>query len=234
MCANEEFTFLRPLGTHNEGKRSNMIMGDMSDTLEILLAPDGLDYDMLTPAEKKAHDISRLAYTEDDKKVLRHFEAMSKPAMRLTKFLQESGNAVCWYVLYETKLAIQDTSAVTTPIYADISRMDRTKDLRKRGEKTVLIKTAGTNVIAEISKNYTRVETMHPLVERYCTLYTEDLKHRVGLNETYLAPSLTIPVLLNPLYGKKSKIVGSGLLSEAEYNRARGRESGHAICSRIV
>ena len=71
------------------------------------------------------------------------------------------------------------------------------------------------------SKNYAKVETMEPCVEMYCHLYTDDISRRVGLSSKYLPPALTMPVLLNPLFGLQKRIVGTGLLTRSQYDRAR-------------
>ena len=99
--------------------------------------------------------------------------------------------------------------------------MDCTKDLRNRGDRTVLVKKSGVNVPADMSKNYTRVELMDPSVERYCKVYAKDLAQRLGLNQKYLPSSFTNEVFMNPIYGFEKKIVGSGLLTAAQYQRGR-------------
>jgi hypothetical protein len=69
--------------------------------------------------------------------------------------------------------------------------------------------------------NYVRIETMHPSIENYRSLYAEDLSQRLGLNETRLKPELTFSVLLNPLFGLEKRIVGAGLLTSTQYYRAK-------------
>ena len=194
-------------------------MGDVSDTLEILLAVGGDDYRMLTEEEQKDNDVSQFSYTEEDKTVVRHYKGAADPARRLCKFLQDKRNAF-GYSTFELQLCLQQTNASTTVIFADISHMSRTKDLRKR-EKTVLLKKLGVTVSANIAKNYTKVETMAPCVQKYCEVYTEDLARRTGLSSKYLAPAMTMNVLLNPLFGLQSKIIGAGLLKRLQYARAR-------------
>jgi len=197
-----------------------MIMGDASDCLKQLLAPGGADYNLLTREEKESSDTSRLSYTNQDKKVYRHFEGAGEPSKQLCQFLQEDGDA--WsYITFQLRHVIKASSADTIPIHADISHMDTTKDLRDRGDKTVLLKKSGVTVPDEVSKNYTKVETMDPLVEHYCELYTEDLTERLGLDEEVLPTSLTFPVLLNPAFGPHKRIVGAGLLTEEQYQRGR-------------
>lgn len=209
---------------HDESVRSNMIMPDVCDTLDILLAPDGADYDLLTPAEKQANNTTRLTYTERDRKILRHYEAMSTPAMQFCKFTQNNTNA--WaYILFFAKLTIQDTLAPTTETFADASRFGGQKDVRKRGKKTVLLKTSGTNVLPETERNYSKVETLDPVVELYCKEYAADLSHRLGLNLPNLGRALSWGIILNPMYGDKNTVVSSGLLSAAQWGRAYDRKS---------
>ena len=206
-------------------------MGDVSDALALLLSKGGDDYSMLTKEEQDDNDVSRLSYTEQDKLVLRQYEGAAEPARRLCLFLQDQRNA--WpYVTFELQLCLQDTDAPTMTIYADVSHMNRTKDLRKR-DKTVLVKKSGVEVSDAVAKNYTSVELMDHCVAKYCDLYIEDLACRVGLSSRYLPPALTMNVLLNPLFGLQSKIVGSGLLKGHQYARARSSKCEYfsMICS---
>ena len=200
-----------------------MIMGDTVDTLEWLLAPDGLDHGRLTEAEQEANDISRLSYTDHERKVLRHFEGAAEPAKILCKFLQDDDNAYA-YILLNYQVAIEDTAAPMMAIFEDISRMDFTKDLRNRGERTVLVKRSDVVVDPDVAKNYTKVETMEPCVQQYCELYTEDLSERLGLNKPVLEPYLTNSVLLNPMFGYERRVVCSGLMTTSQYERAHTRE----------
>lgn len=94
----------------DETARSNMIMGDVEDTQNVLLASDGDDYDLLTNEEKDSGDISRLTHTPHNKKILRQFEGAATPAKVFSKFLQDREHAPP-YVLMEARLAIQSTSA---------------------------------------------------------------------------------------------------------------------------
>ena len=66
----------------------------------------------------------------------------------LYMFLQDEDNAYV-YVLFYFRVNINETSAPTLDIYENVSRMDRTKDLRDRGEKTVLVKKADVAVDAD-------------------------------------------------------------------------------------
>lgn len=122
-------------------------------------------------------------------------------------------------------MTLQETGADTIVIHPDVSRTDRVKDLRKRGDKSILVKKGGTVVDHDEARRYDKVVTMEPMVERYCSLYVEDLSRRVGLSDKYLSPLLTNHVLLNPMFGLRSNIIGSGLLTESQFDRAQLSES---------
>ena len=174
-----------------------MIMGDICNTLDILLARDGADYNLLSEEENAANDISNYCYQADDRKALRHFEGATMPAK--------------W-------------STIT--IVDDISRVDQTKDLCNRGEKTVLVKKStatSEDISPEMLDNYTKVELMDPSVETYCKLYTEDIAHGhgVGLTAQYLPTTMNHHVLLNPMFGLMGKVTGSVLLTDVHYYRGR-------------
>ena len=200
-----------------------MIMTDLSDTLDQLFLPEGMDYEMLSDTERANNDISAHSFTDREKKILRQFEGVAMPAKQLCKYLQNNHSA-CWaYMPFNLRLT-QETGADTITIYPDVSRTDRVKDLRKRGDKTVLVKRSRVEVSTDVAKNYDKVELMDPMVERYCKLYTEDLAQRVGLSGQLLAPLLTTHVILNPMFGLRSKIIGAGLLTEPQYDRGYMRE----------
>jgi len=69
-----------------EAERSNMIMGDMSECLAELYSPGGIDYGNLTSEEKTSGDLDRVMYTDEDKMILRQYEAAASPAAMLCKF----------------------------------------------------------------------------------------------------------------------------------------------------
>ena len=83
------------------------------------------------------------------------------------------------------------------------------------------MKKSGVEVNAETAKNYNKVELMDPIVETYCNLYVEDLAKRVGLSDTYLSPLLMTHVLLNPMFGLRSRIINTGLLLAKQYSRGK-------------
>ena len=99
--------------------------------------------------------------------------------------------------------------------------MDRTTDLRKRGEKSVLVKKQGVSIEEDVLKNFIKVETMDPLIEEYRETYSQNLGDRLLINEERLPESFALPALLNPVFGTRAKVVGSGLMTSDQYRRAR-------------
>lgn len=88
-------------GTIDETVRANIIMGDVSETLDTLLRPGGDDHGMLDANSS----LDELRYTAKDKMVLRQFEGASIPAKLFSKFTQDTKET--WsYVLFECRLAI--------------------------------------------------------------------------------------------------------------------------------
>ena len=151
--------------------------------------------------------------------IMRQFEAAADPARELTKFLQEKRNAAP-YVLFMCRVTINNSSSNTFTMVEDVSHMKATKDLRKRGEKTILVKTSAT-VLSTEANEYKQVIEMDSTIKEYRKLYSSDLAKRLQLNDPRLPDSLSIPALLNPLFGLKNQIVGSGLMSESQYCAAR-------------
>ena len=148
------------LGIFDKVMRSNMIMHDLNDTLEILLSEKGMDYGMLYDAEKANNDISAHSFTDRDKKVLLQYKGATLPSKKLCKFLQNNHPA-CWaYGLYELWLAIQDTGSDTIEVYPGISHTDCVKDLRKHGDKTILVMRSGVEVDAEFEKTTTDISNL--------------------------------------------------------------------------
>lgn len=92
-------------GRQIETRRACEIMVDIEPTLEKLFQEGGLDYHLLTAEEKKSGDIDRLIYTEDDKMVLRQWEASAMEALYFSKFTQERGNSYS-YLLLEIKTTL--------------------------------------------------------------------------------------------------------------------------------
>jgi hypothetical protein len=68
---------------------------------------------------------------------------------------------------------------------------------------------------------YSTVKIMHPYIERYCDVYSKDLADHLSLNDRHLPDALATPTLLTPMCGNKKRIIGSGLMSERQYLKAR-------------
>ena len=216
-------------GVIDETIRANQIMGDLCDTNDSLLSPNGDDSALVTEAERKAGDLSRHTYTQHDKMVLRQFEGASAPAKYLCLFLQDKRNT--WsYVLFSLRMTIKDTLSSTFTIVNDVSHSDLTVDLRKRGEKMVLVKKASSTVSQQVEKKF-KIELMDPLIEKYRVLYAEDLVRRIGLNANHLPNALTFSVLLNPMFGLEQRIIGSGLLTKEQFYKAKRGTFIQIVCN---
>ncbi len=97
-------------GTIDETIQANTIMGDVSESLDILLGEGGDDCAMLVNKT-----MAELTYTDNDKMVLRQFEGATVPAKVYSKFTQDTKKT--WlYVLYESKLAIANSRKDTFTI----------------------------------------------------------------------------------------------------------------------
>ena len=51
--------------------------------------------------------------------------------------------------------------------------------------------------------------------------YANDLERRLGLKEDKLPTDMSVSTLLNPIFGLKPRIIGCGLMSDRQYDRAR-------------
>ena len=142
-------------GHVTETKRSNIFMGDFSATLEELVEDFiGLDYNLMSEQQKASGDKSDFIILNKEKEILRQYEGATVPAHRFNKFTQDKRNAFS-YVLLESRIAVQDTKANSFAIHPDVSHMVSTKDLRDRGDKTVLVKSANSAVSLGNDRNYT-------------------------------------------------------------------------------
>ena len=86
-------------GRQIETRRACEIMVDIQPTLKKLFEEGGMDYHMLTAQEKNSANIDRLIYTDDDKMVLRQWEASAMEAVYFSKFTQERGNSYSYLLL---------------------------------------------------------------------------------------------------------------------------------------
>ena len=101
--------------------------------------------------------------------------------------------------------------------------MTRIPDLQNRGTKVVLVKSSMAEGDPDVKKNFNEVVDMHHTIEIYHEVYTDDLEMRIGLNKDTLPIALAISTLLNPTFGVRSNVVGSGLMTNKQYGRARGK-----------
>ena len=62
---------------------------------------------------------------------------------------------------------MKQTRSETFAIVADISHMNRTVDLCKHGDKTILVKKEGAQIDPEVESNYVKIEMMHPSIAKY-------------------------------------------------------------------
>jgi hypothetical protein len=62
---------------------------------------------------------------------------------------------------------LKQNGSETFAIVADISHIDGTVDLSKRGDETILVKKERVQIDPEVESNYVRVETMHPSIAKY-------------------------------------------------------------------
>ena len=99
--------------------------------------------------------------------------------------------------------------------------MTRSPDLRRRGEKSVLVKREGSFLSDDEERNYSKVVQMEDVIEVYRDTYAKDLEKRLNLNDDKLHKAMSISTLLNPIFGLKPRVVGCGLMSDRQYDRAR-------------
>ncbi len=132
-------------------------MGDLCEANNILLAPNGDDFSMVMESERESNDLSRITFNLEDKMILRQFEGAAALAKHLCLFLQDK--KFTWsYVLFTIRVILKQTRSETFAIVSDISHMDRTVDLRRRGDKTILVKKEGAQIDTDEERNYARVE----------------------------------------------------------------------------
>ena len=65
--------------------------------------------------------------------------------------------------------------------------MNRTLDLRARGEKTILVKVEGSELDRDKELDYLEVVDMDPLIQTFRKVYAEDSMERIGLEQISLA-----------------------------------------------
>ena len=205
----------------DEVERGNIIMGDMCDTITALYSHGGEDYDKLTTEEQQNNDISRVMFSNQEKRIMRHFEGGASIARELSKFLQDR-KFLFSYVLFESRLAVDSASEDFFGIVNDVSHSHSTVDLRARGNCVILVKKLGALIDDDIEKSYVSTETMESSVAKFHQLYSTDLTDRLQLDENVLPEALSIPTLLNPAFGMERRIIGSGLMTSLQHLNAKG------------
>ena len=95
--------------TVDETRRAVIIMSDVTDTLDLLLSPDGDDYNMLNADEQDNGLTERLSYNERDVMVMRQYEATAMEAKYFSKFTQERGSSYS-SLLLEIKMVLENCS----------------------------------------------------------------------------------------------------------------------------
>lgn len=94
-------------------------------------------------------------------------------------------------------------------------------DLRKRGERSVLVYTPELHIPDDGDlEDYSDAMETDPLVAQYQKVYADDLELRLGLKKRKLPTTLSVSALLNPMFGLEPTIVGSGMMTQEQYNNA--------------
>ena len=99
--------------------------------------------------------------------------------------------------------------------------MTRSPNLHRRGEKSTLVKREGSFWSDDEERNYSKVVQMEDVIEVYGDIYAKDLEKRLNLKDDKLHKAMSISTLLNPIFGLKPRVVGCGLMSDRQYDRAR-------------
>ena len=81
----------------------------------------------------------------------------------------------------------------------------------------------GATVRPSKRAKYDEVVAMDSTIVTYRDEYAKDLSRRLGITAEELPAAYAIATLLNPMFGRKPNIVGSGLMTEKQY--AKGRDS---------
>ena len=153
------------------------------------------------------------------------------PTVKLSKFAQDRRD-VSASLMFQQRLAIQNSSTDTMEMHPDVSHMERTVDLRDRGGRTILLKHKRDVVVPpDKESNYTAVEVMNQMISCFRELYSDDLGVRLGLyqmnEENNIVDTPTIPnsvgvvSLMNVTFGMKRYITGSGLMTESQHLSAK-------------
>ena len=77
--------------------RANLIMGDLCEANNILLAPNGDDFSRVKESKHESNDLSCITFNLEDKMILRQFEGAAAPAKHLCLFLQDKKHTGAMY-----------------------------------------------------------------------------------------------------------------------------------------
>ena len=101
-------------------------------------------------------------------------------------------------------------------LFARPFSMNRTTDLRKHGEKSVLVKKQGVAIEEDVLKNFIKFDDDRVSWDILPRPWRSFIDH-----EERLLKSFALPALLNPVFGTRAKVFGSGLMTSNQYCRAR-------------
>ncbi len=91
------------------------------------------------------------------------------------------------------------SSHYVSDCHTDISHMTRSPDLRRRGEKSILVKREGSFLSDDEERNFSKVVQMEDVIEIYRDTYAKDLEKQLNLNDDKLHKTMAISTLLNPI-----------------------------------
>ena len=93
--------------------------------------------------------------------------------------------------------------------------------MRNRGHKSILMVDRDLYTTdEELEDEYVDVLDMTSEVAKYREVHANDLENRLGLNKKSRPTTMAVSALLNPTFGLKPTIVGSGLMTEDQYENA--------------
>jgi hypothetical protein len=198
---------------HEEVKASNIFMGDLQQSLVIMLGDRGCDVSLLHNKEGDPVDKLSLMFTRPDRMVLRQYECGSEPVVLLSKFFQ-SDFPTSHLVLIHLRVRIAQMRETRFAMYADISHSNLELLSNRNKTETVL-----SDAAVDREDDGGRVEPMVKCVADFRSLFADDLEHRSGLVERNvddvsvledvqrLPPDIAIACLLHPLVGGESGVL---------------------------
>lgn len=83
-------------------------------------------------------------------------------------------------------------------------------------------KEVNETISANVQQKYRSVVEMDTMIEKYCNAYAKDLEECLGIRAHRKLPkNMSVPTLLNPMFGLKPQIVVAGLMTGDQYNAAK-------------